>query len=294
MNEGTNDGKSGVLKIGEFSRLSGVSVRMLRHYDELGLLRPTFVDDFSGYRYYHAGQLVRLHRLLGFKEMGFSLAQVACLLDGRLAPNETRALLLRRQDELEMEARETQARLAWVRVHLDRFDPADPSVLPGDDYAVQIKAVPVLRIASARGVVPTYWHSGPLFERVRGFLAERGVSLAGPSITLYHDPEARERDVDVEAAYPVADEVPLASIEGVAVGYLSALPHAAAVVHRGPMSHVSLAYRTLGLWISANGWRIVGVSRSVALARPCDAAAHLTEVLWPVKRAEKDTDEDTD
>jgi DNA-binding transcriptional MerR regulator/effector-binding domain-containing protein len=290
MNVGGTEGKSAaVLKIGEFSRLSGVSVRMLRHYDELGLLRPAFVDDFSGYRYYHADQLGRLHQLLVFKEMGFSLAQVACLLDGRLGADERRAQLVQRQAELEAQARQTQARLAWVRVHLNRADPGDflatPDNGPGEDQAVRIKRVPALRVASARGVVPTYWHSGPLFERVRHFLAQHGVAPAGPSVTLYHDPEARERDVEVEVAYPVADHVPLACIEGVTISYLPALPHAAVVVHHGPMSHVGWAYRTLGLWISANGWRITGVSRSIALARGDDPATHQTEVLWPVQHS---------
>jgi hypothetical protein len=59
-----------VFKIGDFSRLSLVSVKALRYYDELGLLKPARVDEFTGYRYYSASQLTRLNRILAMKDMG--------------------------------------------------------------------------------------------------------------------------------------------------------------------------------------------------------------------------------
>lgn len=62
-----------MFKIGEFSRLSRVSVRMLRHYDQLGLLTPSQTDSFTGYRYYSANQLPRLNRILALRDLGFSL-----------------------------------------------------------------------------------------------------------------------------------------------------------------------------------------------------------------------------
>ena len=65
-----------MFKIGEFSKLSRVSVKALRHYDDMGLLRPAQVDRFTSYRYYALEQLPRLHRILGLKELGFSLEQI--------------------------------------------------------------------------------------------------------------------------------------------------------------------------------------------------------------------------
>jgi DNA-binding transcriptional MerR regulator len=66
-----------VLKIGEFSTLTQVSIKTLRHYDELGLLKPVRIDPESGYRYYSASQLPRLHRILALKDLGFPLHRVA-------------------------------------------------------------------------------------------------------------------------------------------------------------------------------------------------------------------------
>jgi DNA-binding transcriptional MerR regulator len=66
-----------MLKIGHFSKLSHVTVKALRLYDQLGLLKPSHVDHFTGYRYYLADQLPRLNRILAFKDLGFSLEQIA-------------------------------------------------------------------------------------------------------------------------------------------------------------------------------------------------------------------------
>jgi len=71
-----------MLKIGDFSRLSQVSVKTLRYYDEVGLLKPTQVDQVSGYRYYSVAQLRQLHRILALRDLGFSLEQIAHVLDG--------------------------------------------------------------------------------------------------------------------------------------------------------------------------------------------------------------------
>jgi DNA-binding transcriptional MerR regulator len=73
-----------MFKIGDFARIAQVTVKALRYYDELGLLRPAYVDAFSGYRYYAAGKLPRLNRILALKDMGFSLDEIARLLDDAL------------------------------------------------------------------------------------------------------------------------------------------------------------------------------------------------------------------
>lgn len=82
-----------MLRIGDFSKLSLVSVKTLRYYDELGLLKPVRVDDTTGYRYYSADQLPRLHRILALKDLGLSLEQVGELLRDNLTAEEIRGML---------------------------------------------------------------------------------------------------------------------------------------------------------------------------------------------------------
>ena len=69
-----------MLKIGDFSKLSRVSIRMLRHYDDIGLLKPAQIDEFTGYRYYHEEQLFVIGRITALKDMGFALADIVKML----------------------------------------------------------------------------------------------------------------------------------------------------------------------------------------------------------------------
>ena len=73
-----------MLKIGEFSKLSRVSVRMLRHYDEIGLLKPAETDRFTDYRYYTEDQLPTAGRIAALKDMGFSLADIVRILESMM------------------------------------------------------------------------------------------------------------------------------------------------------------------------------------------------------------------
>jgi DNA-binding transcriptional MerR regulator len=74
-----------MFSIGEFARHGRVSVRMLRHYDAIGLLRPACVDPASGYRFYQASQLAQLNRVVALKDLGFSLQQVQAIIDERVS-----------------------------------------------------------------------------------------------------------------------------------------------------------------------------------------------------------------
>nr|BFE75628.1 hypothetical protein GCM10020092_089290 [Actinoplanes digitatis] len=97
--------------IGDFAALGRVSVRMLRHYDAIGLIRPARVDEFSGYRYYTAAQLPLLNRVIALKDLGFTLQQVQVLIDEKVDPGELRGMLRLRRAQLaeEMAARHRTA-----------------------------------------------------------------------------------------------------------------------------------------------------------------------------------------
>ena len=82
-----------MLKIGEFSRLSQVTVKALHHYDELGLIKPVHIDPVSNYRFYEVSQLPRIHRIMALKEMGLSLEQIGMMLEKELPTDEIRGML---------------------------------------------------------------------------------------------------------------------------------------------------------------------------------------------------------
>ena len=103
-----------MLKIGEFSKLSRVSVRMLRHYDEIGLLKPAEIDRFTDYRYYREDQLPAAGRIAALKDMGFSLADIVRILEVYDDREKLEKFFAARQEELEALSKDTAYKLTLL------------------------------------------------------------------------------------------------------------------------------------------------------------------------------------
>src|SRR5262245_19409696 len=109
-------------KISDFARLSRISAKMLRHYDEIGLLRPAHDDPDTDYRFYTAEQLPRLHRIVVLKDLGFTLQQIATLLDDGLTPEQIKGMLKLRRAEVEQRIQAEQLRLAEIAARLSQIE----------------------------------------------------------------------------------------------------------------------------------------------------------------------------
>src|SRR5512135_2086797 len=126
-----------MLKIGDFSRLAHVTVKTLRHYGKVGLLRPAWIDRFTGYRYYSLQQLPKLNRILALKDLGFTLEQIGPMLGGNLSAQELRQILGSKQAELAGRVQVEQTRLAQVEGRLKQIE--KEGSLP--EYEVAVKRV---------------------------------------------------------------------------------------------------------------------------------------------------------
>jgi DNA-binding transcriptional MerR regulator len=256
--------------IGEFAVLGRVSVRMLRHYDAIGLLRPAFVDPHTGYRYYRAAQLGRLDRVVALKDLGLTLEQVRTVLDDRLDVAELRGMLLLRRSQLAAQIAADRARLARVEARL-RLLETEGRMTTND---VVLKQVPAVRIAELTAVAASYEPADigpviqPLYPELFRRLAEAGVPATGPAIAWY-EPTGDGEAVLVHAGVPVG--VDPAATRAVDVVELPALASAATIVHQGSMDEVEASMRALAGWIEENGLRAEGYAREVYLDYCADA-----------------------
>lgn len=264
-----------MLKIGEFSQLGQVSVRMLRHYDATGLLEPAEVDHLSGYRFYAVEQLPRLNRILALKDLGLSLEQIRLLLDeGDDDPlpsaTELRGMLTMCQADLEQELREGRERLARVEARLKQIEREDkPS-----PYEVVLKEVAPLTVAAARVTVPSIedmpLYRCTLYEGLHGWLKSPGSRESGPEMAIYHLTEFAENDIDMEVAVVVNSGAvngggpELLGAKAVVRG-LPAAPEVASVVHRGPLREVTEAVKALFVWVGEYGYSAAGPVREIHL-----------------------------
>ena len=157
-----------MFKIGEFSKLSQVTVKTLRYYDEIGLLKPAEVDRFTSYRYYSASQLPRLNRILALKDLGLALDQIAQLLEDDLSPDQIRGILRLKQVEIQRQVQEEQARLARVEQRLRQMEQEE--TMPSQE--VVLKNVPAQPVASVRDVAPAYSVIGQFLGEVFAHLGQ--------------------------------------------------------------------------------------------------------------------------
>jgi DNA-binding transcriptional MerR regulator len=246
-----------MLSIGDFARHGRVSVRMLRHYDAIGLLRPARVDPSTGYRYYDAAQLPRLHRAVALKDLGFTLEQVTAVLDEQVSVAELRGMLRLRRAQLQEQIASDAERLARVEARLLVI--GMEGAAPSDE--VTVRQVPAMRVAAVSGLAAGFGpeHIGPviqpLYERLLGPV---GAAALGPPLAFYSDPPDGDGIV-VHAAVPVAAD---ASVDGCELLDLPAI-EAATIVHRGPMANIVPTVHSLTTWIDAHGYRSTGYSREV-------------------------------
>ncbi len=271
-----------MFRIGDFSRFGRVSVKMLRHYDELGLLRPARVDPETGYRYYAADQLPRLDRIVALKELGFRLEQIGMMLDGDLTPEQLRGMLKLRRAELEQTLETTAAQLAQVDGRLAQLERAGSA----PSYDVVLRSVPSQQVAAIRRPVSAGGESiSALFEELEAYVARYRARAPLPPLMLYHDAEYSEEAEDVEVMIPLQGLLP--SDDRVTVRELPGHESMACLVHTGGYDGLPGAFAVLLRWIERHGCTVAGPTREVYLRFGADQIGYsLPDAYLAARQAE--------
>jgi DNA-binding transcriptional MerR regulator len=253
-----------MLNIGEFARLGQVSPRMLRHYDELGLLEPDRVDPASGYRFYSVRQLERLHRIVALRDVGFGLEQIRQILTEEISLEELRGMLRLRRAQIEQTVGEEQERLRRVEAHLRALEWSDTM----DLQDVVIKQTQPIRAAEATAGGLTHADIGAAFGRLLPQVAahlEAAGAKPGISIGVYEDDggTVAEGEIVLHAGFEIGDQdVPDSDSDTVHVVDLPVIEVAAAV-YRGGVEGIMGAWEALVRWIDDSGYRLVGDCREL-------------------------------
>lgn len=261
-----------MFKIGDFSKLGQVSARMLRHYDKLGLLKPSHTDKWTGYRYYTIDQLTRLHRIIALKELGLTLEQIAQLLDhdNDLPVEQLRGMLHMRQAEIAQELQDKKMQLNRVEARLRQLE-EDGQPSP---YEIVVKSVPTRVVASVRQIVPTLaemdFYCRHLYEQLYAGLRQRDIEPLEPEITLYHNEEYAEIDLDVETAVSIDPQYlqQPALADHILFRELPAYDLTAALIYKGPFIEMTSAVLALLTYVGQHKHVIAGPLRELHLSGP--------------------------
>ena len=263
-----------LVSIGDFSRMTHLSVKALRFYHDQGLLEPARIDPGSGYRFYEPAQVPVAQVIRRFRDLDMPLDQVKAVLQAPDLETRTKEII---SHLTAMEARlaEMQMSVASLRALLEGSQ-AGP--------AVEFRSIPATPALAVRATVTTgeawAWGAGA-FEEIYGLIAGAGLSPAGPSGALFPADFFELEQAELTAFVPVNDapeadgRVRPLTIPGV---------EAAVLVHSGPIGDIDQTYGRLGTVVAERAIGVDGPIREyylVPFTEP-DLSRHRTEICWPV------------
>lgn len=271
-----------MLKIGDFSKLTHVSVRMLRYYDNQGLLKPSYVDPATGYRMYSVEQVPILQKIVLLRDLNFGVSEIAEVLQ-----NLNDDYLVQRLHDKIKEAegiiesekiRIQQIRAAVTHIHDNEFEKC---------YNVTIKSVPTYRIVSLRRKMNSYFEEGKLWVELLDFVRREHIEIDNGkqnNIAIYHDKEHMDSDVDIEVCLIVKKLGK--SKDDYTYRELNSVDRVACMMVYGPYENLTRAYQSFVVWLENNQqYSIGGTARQVTIIDHQDTDnpdEYLTEIQIPL------------
>jgi len=267
-----------LLRIGTFSTLSRISVRMLRHYQEHGVIVPAWVDPLSGHRFYRPEQLATAQLAVQLRDAGFPVATIAQLL-GSTAPSRIDAALSAQRVVLSQQREDLRGKLAA----LDRVSTALRGQTIMSTIDVTVAHLPEMTFASLRRTLPGYGDEGLLWQDLVPLAARSGAELAPDRISgaTFHDPEYRETDVDVEVWMQVT--APFAPVAPLSCRHQPAQEIVTATLV-GDYSQMPVVTGAIGAYLAEHQLRtgpMFNIYR-VSPSQDPDPSAWVTDVCFPI------------
>ena len=265
-----------MLKIGEFSKMSMLTVKTLRFYEKEGLLIPASVDEWTGYRSYETAQLVTASEIKAYRQLGLSIEEIKAIFGGA----QLKKILEAKAEVLQTQQKDISARLSIIHHLLEENDMK---------YQVVVKEIPECIV---------YYEEKKLakYSDIMGFIPESGaeclrlnpgIKCAVPEYEFveYLDGEYRETDITVRHNQAVTE----AGVENERIKFRT-VPAAKvlSIMHKGAYEQFGEAYAVIYKYAEDNGYTVTGNSRECYIdgiwnkENPED---WLTEIQLPVEQA---------
>ena len=273
-----------MLRIGEFSKLTRVSVRMLRYYDKQGLLKPEYTDPDTGYRMYTSRQVPRLQKIVLLRDLDFGVADIRQLL-GDADDVDLTDRLSRKIGSIEAEIKAQRERIDRLKSAIEHINAESFDRFTN----VTIKQVEPCTVVSLRRRVDSYFDEGALWHELMEFVHRKHIDYersAQNGISVYHDDDGAKSGVDIEVCLKV--KKPCACSDGFCCGVLPGVEQMASMMVYGPYENISAAYRTFAEWLEKNQlYAMKKGSRQIAIIDPSatdDPQQYLTEIQIPLRK----------
>lgn len=271
-----------MFRIGEFSKLSQVSVRMLRYYDEVGLLKPAYVQEETGYRLYNTAQIEQVNRIVFLRNTGFSVEEIKELI-AEWSSNKVKEALERRCDEIKIHIKEQEEHLGLIKTALKDLEEEKEQL----SSQVIVKSVPSYNVFSLRRQVENYFCESSIWIALGQEVTRRKLPMDERTscFTIYHPLEEGSPYVDIEVC-AVCKE-PTYSEGEFSYRQVEAVERAASVMVYGPFENINGVYQKVAKWLEENSqYTLTGESRQISHRGPqneSDEMKYVTELLIVLK-----------
>ncbi|EEO6151568.1 MULTISPECIES: MerR family transcriptional regulator [Listeria] len=270
-----------MLKIGDFSKFTKISIHMLRHYDEIDLLKPIKIADDSGYRYYSEEQIPYANRIQLLKLMGFSLSNVKKMLQSYSNGNELqkyfRMQLFDKQEEMKKLKSQVQLLESAIVSLNDQKNPLN--------YSILVKELPKRLVISYRGIISEYNQEGILWNALNEQTTGLNIKYKNPSfdVAIIHSTDTSEL-IDIEVQKSI--DTSIKSMENVICKEIPATK-VAVIAYQGGYEQLETVYEEMAKWLIENEYALNGEIMNVYYISPKITANQndfLTEVCFPIKK----------
>ncbi|MEN6316653.1 MAG: MerR family transcriptional regulator [Clostridiaceae bacterium] len=270
-----------MLKIGEFSSLTGISIYMLRNYDKIGLLKPEQVVDLTGYRYYGEKQIIEANRIQVLKSLGFGLKEIYDMRKSGTLNDTIKVFLKNKISEKEKSLAETERQIMQIQQALKELD-----IQNGCALSVYVKKLPSRKVVSLRGVIREFHEEGLLWDRLSTKCKKHGIKLADVPYcyATTHSMDFEKKSIDTEVWRVVEKTLP--DLDGLKF-YEMPETEVAVVAYQGIYSRIGEINRYIYQWAVENGYKICGRAFQTYYISPenePDPENFITEICFPIKK----------
>ena len=270
---------------GEFSRLTQVSKRLLHYYDAIGLLKPAYIDEETGYRYYSAKQLPQLNKILALKDLGLSLEQIQKMLQENISNKELQGMLILKKAEMEQIVLEDMQRLRRIQARLKQSKTS--STMP----EIVVKSIPSQAYLSVRSKFSNPDEMLQLIDQMLRLVPDQAKpNSLGNAAGVFYSEDFSPDNNDVELGFflkkPIHESIVLSESHTLEATTLPAVETMATLVQIGNPDLEFISLGKIASWIENNGYKITGPFREILfdIASLSDLANAVIELQVPVQK----------
>lgn len=262
-----------MFKISEFSQLTNISPRMLRHYDKLDLLKPEIVHQDNNYRYYTAEQINQANRILSLKNVGIPLKEIKTLLENK---HDQTDYLANHRKRLETELAEKKLQLAYLNWLEEKKKSPEKT---GMNYPIETKKMNNLLVLTYRQNVTSYYEEGQLWQQLFATIRSEDLSTLGQSIAVFHQATSKNIDIEVMVSIPESIKHIYPETKTFSPGLI------ASVVTNGSYASMPIIHADMNNWLKVNKYALSGNVFNIYHSSPANEEreeCYITEVCYPI------------